>query len=370
MKSANSESSPTASPSNTERTARAKSRVANDVKSKRSGSAAAKVVNGAQTTMQSVIPVVLKSGRTTTKPLEWWRGEQIIYQPPQRLGKELLPGGYSSIDPGRNAIQDPLRLAKRRVVKRPARVKAAEVYEDIDEDQEEWEREGPTPGVLNAGVFVWDPETQNRIENAHEEIGEYTVPLLFRFSGECADGLQTAELALAPIALNEKTQWAKGNTFKFGKTLTLPFFHSGIVDLPPGGEKRPKNSRKNHMIFWVFSGRVQVDVSGNVFSVGRGGMWQVPRGRSKARTFPCSTGRVYCPRWLSTDGCLQQGTRTESLIPSIARSAFFLHKAVIWSSLKTKQPSWLGLFRWSKRNDSTDLTKIHERCRSSAMALI
>lgn len=100
---------------------------------------------------------------------------------------------------------------------------------------------------------------------------------------ERADSLRITELALAPMALDEKTQWAKGNTFKFGKTLTLPFFHSGIVDLPPGGEKRPKNSRKNHMIFWVFSGRVQVDVSGNVFSVGRGGMWQVPRGKRKAQ---------------------------------------------------------------------------------------
>lgn len=50
------------------------------------------------------------------------------------------------------------------------------------------------------------------------------------------------------------------------------------MELPSGGEKRPKNSKKNHMIFWVNSGRVQVDISGTEFSIGRGGMWQVPRG--------------------------------------------------------------------------------------------
>lgn len=71
----------------------------------------------------------------------------------------------------------------------------------------------------------------------------------------------------------------KGAEFKFAKTLTLPFFHAGVVDLPPGGEKRMKNARKNHMVFWVFYGRVRVDVAGAEFSIGKGGMWQVPRGK-------------------------------------------------------------------------------------------
>ena len=72
-----------------------------------------------------------------------------------------------------------------------------------------------------------------------------------------------------------------GAEFKFAKTLTLPFFGSGMVDLPPGGAKRVKNSRKMQMVFFVFYGRVTVDVGTPTtsFSIGKGGMWQVPRGK-------------------------------------------------------------------------------------------
>ena len=58
-----------------------------------------------------------------------------------------------------------------------------------------------------------------------------------------------------------------------------------MVDLPPGGVKRMKNSRKNHMVFWVFRGRVRVEVAGTEFSIGRGGMWQVPRGQFSTISF-------------------------------------------------------------------------------------
>lgn len=48
--------------------------------------------------------------------------------------------------------------------------------------------------------------------------------------------------------------------------------------MPPGGVKKPKNSKKMHMVFFVYRGRVQVDISGVQFSVGKGGVFQVPRG--------------------------------------------------------------------------------------------
>jgi centromere protein C len=62
-----------------------------------------------------------------------------------------------------------------------------------------------------------------------------------------------------------------------------------MVDLPAGAVKKPKNSRKMQMVFFVFSGRVQVNVNDNEFRIGKGGMWQVPRGM-----FVCSqtAGRV------------------------------------------------------------------------------
>ena len=71
-----------------------------------------------------------------------------------------------------------------------------------------------------------------------------------------------------------------GADFKFAKTLTLDFFGSGMVDLPPGGAKRVKNSRKMQMVFFVFYGRVEVNMGTplKTFSIGKGGQWQVPRG--------------------------------------------------------------------------------------------
>lgn len=51
-----------------------------------------------------------------------------------------------------------------------------------------------------------------------------------------------------------------------------------MVDLPPNGQKKKKNSRTMQMVFVVFYGRVTVEVGDNMFSIGKGGMWQVPRG--------------------------------------------------------------------------------------------
>ena len=76
--------------------------------------------------------------------------------------------------------------------------------------------------------------------------------------------------------------------------MTLPFFGSGLVELPPGGEKRAKNCRKMQMCFFVHVGKVMVEVYpaggaggeevGEVtqFAISRGGVWVVPRG-----TFGC-----------------------------------------------------------------------------------
>ena len=79
-----------------------------------------------------------------------------------------------------------------------------------------------------------------------------------------------------------------GPTFKFAKLLSMPFFGAGIVDLTPGGMKRIKNSRRMQMVFFVFSGRVTVELGNDVdapkqsFGIGKGGMWQVPRGEFSA----------------------------------------------------------------------------------------
>ena len=87
-------------------------------------------------------------------------------------------------------------------------------------------------------------------------------------------------MAVAPKGFQALLKDVRNQKFKYAKTVTLPFFHSGLVELPPGGQKRVKNSRQNHIVFWVFVGRVKVTMNGAHFFIGRGGMWQVPRGMS------------------------------------------------------------------------------------------
>lgn len=72
-----------------------------------------------------------------------------------------------------------------------------------------------------------------------------------------------------------------GAEFKFAKTLTTDFFGAGMVEVPPGGAKRIKNSRKMQMVFFVFYGRVMINLGTppTRFSIGKGGQWQVPRGK-------------------------------------------------------------------------------------------
>jgi centromere protein C len=88
------------------------------------------------------------------------------------------------------------------------------------------------------------------------------------------------------------TRDVAGSEFKYAKIMTLPFFGSGIVELPPEGFKRAKNSSKMQMCFFVHEGKVMVEVGPatdgetNTFAISRGGVWVVPRG--KISSFPFS----------------------------------------------------------------------------------
>ncbi|KAI9834484.1 MAG: hypothetical protein M1826_002638 [Phylliscum demangeonii] len=116
---------------------------------------------------------------------------------------------------------------------------------------EPWETE---PGIVNGPVKLWDSELQSSLDYFIED-----------------------EIAYSGSAIDSMLEVVNGS-FRFAKTLTLPFFAAGLVELPPGGVKRPKNAGLMQMVFFVAQGKVAVDVGGTPFRIGRGGMWQVPRG--------------------------------------------------------------------------------------------
>ncbi|KAI4169388.1 MAG: hypothetical protein LQ348_007282 [Seirophora lacunosa] len=204
-----------------------------------------------------------RAGRNVVKPLAYWRGETAVFSPGRiEGGQHLLPSIKEVIRteevPEPRRKKTPGQPRKRRA--KPVRPEEDdELPEEEDDEGEYWETEG---GVMQASVMLWDPMTGRGDE----------------------DNKETADVAYAADAVEMRD--INGADFRFAKTLTLPFFGSGMVDLPPGGTKRVKNSRKMQMVFFVFYGRVLVELGTPTqrFSIGRGGMWQVPRGNFYAIT--------------------------------------------------------------------------------------
>lgn len=204
-----------------------------------------------------------RAGRASFQPLKYWVNERTELDDDDDFfdGKEKirLPNIKNIVrydDPEPKEKKPASRKGKGARPK--ARKKRGGFYDDDDDDLEPWEEDGD---IITGEVVVWQPEHEFNPPGPDEQI-------------EVAPDEQIAVSANAI-----ETREIRNASFKFAKTLSMPFFGSGVVDLPPNTEKKPKNSRKMHMSFFVFAGRVQVTVADTVFSIGRGGMWFVPRGK-------------------------------------------------------------------------------------------
>ena len=223
-----------------------------------------------------------RAGRNVLKPVAFWRGERIVYGDGLLEGSVLtLPGIKEVIRTEEVAAPKPKRPVYRRS-KSKSRVRGAQGKEEEEEEEEDerepWETEA---GIVRAQVLQWDSITGRYDEENTEEAGMSSMhACAATHSPFLADFALTGSLDVAYAAEAIEMRDIGGSDFRFAKTLTLPFFGSGMVDLPPGGAKRVKNSRKMQLIFFVYYGRVTVEVGTptTVFSIGKGGMWQVPRG--------------------------------------------------------------------------------------------
>lgn len=197
-----------------------------------------------------------RSGRTSIKPVDWWRGEKIEYSDDEQddLGGRYMLKHIKGVvraedieasKPKRHRSKSKVPQSK----KRRAQSEAAD--DEDDEEAEPWESE---PGRMIADVRLWDPA---------DPIGE-----------EAEEIEQEVALSSAAIITRDMPR----ASFRFAKTVTTPFFGAGMVDLPPGSEKKQKNSRKFQIVFFIFYGRVRVSINETIFSIGKGGMFQVPRG--------------------------------------------------------------------------------------------
>ncbi|KAF4980927.1 hypothetical protein FZEAL_3172 [Fusarium zealandicum] len=197
-----------------------------------------------------------RSGRHSYRPLDWWRGDRVVQE--EEEFDDVSGRNRFVLSTIKEVIRAPQEEAPTKTTaksKGRSKTKPKRSQED-DVDFEEWEI---NPGTVNGEVILWEPEHELQPPGDDEpvEVMEDRVAI-------SADAIQTREIRDA--------------TFRFAKTLTTPFLGAGIVDLPPGSEKRPKNSRKMHMVFFVHTGKVLVTVNEASFRINAGGMWFVPRG--------------------------------------------------------------------------------------------
>ncbi|KAI9669910.1 MAG: hypothetical protein M1831_006946 [Alyxoria varia] len=190
-----------------------------------------------------------RSGRTTLKPLQYWKGERCVFNLSDRAINEIIH--MEDVTPVKRQHSRATSAKPRRRKRRKVNVfEDEESSEDEENSVETWENES---GVVSGPVKVWDPETGGGSQESRDE-----------------------ELAFAGQSIEARD--VAGSEFRYAKLLSMPFFGSGIVELPPGGFKRAKNSRRMQMMFFVHFGKVVVKIAQNEFTITKGGVWQVPRG--------------------------------------------------------------------------------------------
>jgi len=206
---------------------------------------------------------VSRYGRPSIKPLAYWKNETQVYRHGELEG---VVRAHEIVAPKR--VQNRPHQRKRGGLGRIAEDEEDENAEDLL--PEAWEKE---IRVIRGPVRRWDEEMQAGIPTEEDDEGmswrftTYRIPCLVLIFADIAFSAQSIKPHEVP-----------GNDFRYAKVMTMKFFGSGLVEIPPDGYKRTKNVRKMQMCFFVHQGKVTVEVAGMTFGITAGGMFQVPRG--------------------------------------------------------------------------------------------
>lgn len=206
-------------------------------------------------------------GRNLIQPLKYWENEAVIWK----------EGEIEGIVRAESVDLTKPKKSKRKKSRRTARNQLDDIEEESDTESimpDEWEA---TLGVISGSVAGWDGKYGDP-NNSHVE-GNILEHLHVLYS---IDSNTFSDLAFAASSI--LTRDVAGSQFRYAKIITIPFFGAGVVEVPPEGFKRAKNSRKMQMVFFVHEGKVMVEVGAhgmepNKFTMSKGGCWIVPRGK-------------------------------------------------------------------------------------------
>lgn len=112
---------------------------------------------------------VLRSGRTSVKPMAFWRNERIVYGDRTSEGSMMVLPGIKEVIRTEEVEQPrPKRPPGRRTGSRKKR--QLDDLDEEDEDQEPWEAE-ETP-IMRGDIIQWDPTIGKGNEDLIEETGQ------------------------------------------------------------------------------------------------------------------------------------------------------------------------------------------------------
>jgi centromere protein C len=257
-----------------------------------------------------------RSGRMTVKPLAYWRNERCVWGGSPNT--ELKEGARFPMNSIKEIIRTedhntPIRKGKKSR-KGKQKKKAATNEDDSSSDEEA------------TNVEPWEVDTGT----VHGTVSEWDS-----LEGLPLNTLQQIEIAHSSQAIQTYVPQPKNGQepaqFRYSKLFSNNFMSVGLVDLPPGGIKKPKNSQKMQMTFYVLKGRVTVSVGPilgtmTTFGIGKGGFWQVPRGKCliSAKSFGIANTQL-------------QETNTPSRTSMALRQDWFFARVAWSTSLKRKK---------------------------------
>jgi mannose-6-phosphate isomerase-like protein (cupin superfamily) len=177
-----------------------------------------------------------RSQRNRIAPLKFWENEHIVYH----LDESDMPAMVDVV----HAIPQPTPK-RRRIVKKGPRKKQRRV--DLEEEKDDIVID--QPHAVEGQVFQF-PDMDKKMDR------------LLALSRDSMEFKREGEQHSVAILFDE--DWE--------------FTATGVMRIDPGGSRPMKPSRRNSYVFYVISGAVEVNISDNIFQIGRGGAFDVPRG--------------------------------------------------------------------------------------------
>lgn len=208
-----------------------------------------------------------RTGRHRVKPINFWANEAVSYDPTGNMQAVV-----------NRVYQEPPKVQRktRKGQKRPNSV----IEEDDDEvGTQPWEVEGE--GKFKGNYKGYDAankiSTNNLIETSKPalESASKTIILTRVAIAWSEEGIQPKSL---PDGSFKFIKLASGHVNDDDQSKT--YLSWGFLELEENQMKRAKNSSAMHMVFHVASGAVEIRVHENILTVRRGGVFQVPRGKS------------------------------------------------------------------------------------------